>query len=390
MNNTDNMIFIGPINPFDSKISGTQNYVMNFLNSVNKTERVMLCGYTTIENVNKNIRSNIRFLPLVVYEKKKDRFLFPQTFKFILALYKRKKDTFLAQNVLHIQRLDFAIPFLFPSKKGKIVLYFHGAASKGYLTGKGLKSKIKGYIYLILEHLILPNVDKIVTVSKKDEEFYANKYPKEKEKIITIPIPINVDEFDIKAGKKDLRNRLGLNQDHKIILYVGRFSKVKGIDLIIRAFLDLNKEVPDVDLVLVGQGEEEGRLRELISSLRVKNVHFLRTLPHEDVPNILNCADVLAMASYTEGLPTILLEALACGLPVVSTDVGDIGNVVTSERIGFLLKNRSKEDYKNKLTSALKMSDEYKADRREVAERYSSNAMVKRIMKMHNELAGVI
>jgi glycosyltransferase involved in cell wall biosynthesis len=285
--------------------------------------------------------------------------------------------------------LDFTIPFLFPSKRGKIVVYFHGAASKGYLTGKGLKSHLKGHIYSLLEHLILPKVDKIVTVSKNDAGFYADKYPKEKEKITTIPIPIDLDEFYIKPDKRILQNIFGLNVDHKIILYLGRFSKVKGIDFIIRVFMDLNRNEPKTDLILVGKGEDEKRLKKMVADLNIKNISFLGALAHEDVPNIMNCADVLVMASYTEGLPSVALEALACGLPVVSTDVGDIDKILINEKLGFVVGQRNEEEYKKKLIKALKISDEFKEERHDAATIYSAPKISQRIIDLHKDVGKI-
>jgi len=249
----NNIVIIGDINPFGLKVGGTGYYILNFLNAVNSNENVLLYGYTTANNVNKQIKNNIKFRPLLVYKEEKKRYRLPQTFKFIFKIYENRKEILSMGRVFHVQRIDHAIPFLFPSKKGKIVVYFHGTASKGYLTGQGIKSKLKGCIYLILEHLILPKADKIVTVSGKDKRFYIDKYPETRNKIVTIPTPIDLDIFKIKTDKKALRSKYGLDEKHKIILYAGRFSKVKRIDLIIKAFVNLNQELPGTDLILVGQ-----------------------------------------------------------------------------------------------------------------------------------------
>ncbi|UCE73106.1 MAG: glycosyltransferase family 4 protein [Methanomassiliicoccales archaeon] len=382
-----NLVIIGPINPFDSKISGTRNYVMNFLNSLSPNETAILYGHTTLKNSNRNtIKNNIIFYPLVVYPEKKERYYIPQTFKFIFKLYRYKNAILSKGNVLHIQRIDHTIPFLFPQKKGKIVLYFHGAASKGYLTGIGFKSKFKGIIYLMLEHLILPKVDKIITVSRKDERFYTTKYPYVSKKITTIPIPLDLNLFKVRNDKKTLCKKYGLDDRHKIILYAGRFSKVKGIDLIIKAFVNLNRVIPNTYLILVGKGEDERRLRKLISDLKATNIKFMGSLAHDEMPYILNCADVLVMASLTEGLPTIVLEALACGLPVVSTDVGDISSVIKNEKIGYLIEERNEDDLKDNLIRALVVSGKNKEERKEIAEKYSADSLSDRILQVHKKL----
>lgn len=381
------IVIIGSINPFGSRVGGTRNYVMNFLSSVDPDVNIVFYGFTTRDNVDKAIGENIVFSPLVIYEKEKETYHVPQTFKFILKLFERKNEILSKGKVLHIQRLDHTIPFLFPVKQGKIVVYFHGSASKGYLTGKGFKSKFKGFLYLILEHLILSKMDKIVTVSRRDGQYYHNTYPKVRDKIVTISIPLNLGEFRIIEDKKGLRRKYGLSEDHKIVLYAGRFSKVKGIDFIIDVFNTLNRDLPDTDLILVGQGEEEKRLRRLASNAQANTIKFLGSLSHEEMPYILNCADVLVMASQTEGMPTVILEALACGVPVISTKVGDVEHIIVNDRIGFIAAHNNMDDYNKKLIKALEISDKYKEDRVKVAAYFSSSSISRKIVKMHEDLA---
>lgn len=383
----DGIVIIGFINPFASRVGGTRNYVMNFLKSAGPDVNIALFGFTTRDNVGKSISDNIAFHPLVIYEEVKATYRVPQTFRFILKLFEIRDEILSTGKVLHIQRVDHAIPFLFPVKRGKVVLYFHGSASKGYLTGSGLKSKFKGCLYLILEHLILPRVDRIVTVSKRDEQYYTDTFPRVRNKIVTISIPLNMEEFRIMEDKKGLRRKFGLSEDRKIILYAGRFSKEKGIDFIIEAFDELNRDMPDTELVLVGQGKEEKRLRRLASDARADTIKFLGPLPHEEMPHILNCSDVLVMASETEGMPTVILEALACGVPVISTKVGDVEHVILNGKIGFIAAHGNIDDYKKKLLKAMTISDEFKEERIRVAASFSSSSISRKIVKMHEELA---
>jgi glycosyltransferase involved in cell wall biosynthesis len=383
----NNLVLIDQTDPFESRIGGMRFFVMNFLNSVDPSQKVLLCGSTTKDNAHKRIRSNVEFLPMVLYQRKKDRYIMPQTFRFGLGLLRNKNKILSFGDVLHFQRFDYSLPFIFPKKQAKCVVYFHGAASKGYLSGRGLKSKAKGIIYSILERLILPKVDMIVTVSHKDEEFYSRKYPSIRGKIMTIPIPVDLDEFKIMSNKSELRRKYGLDEHRKIILYIGRLSKVKGIDLIMESFSELNREDPDTELIIVGKGEDENRLRKIASQLNTKNVRFLGSVPHENVPEIMNCADVMVMASFTEGFPTVVLEALACGLPVVSTDVGDISRIIINEKIGFLVNKRRKEELQTKIIRAIKISNEYKLIRRGLAEKYSPKNISTMILDVHNEMA---
>lgn len=381
------IVIIAPVDPFQTVVGGTRNYVLNFIGAVQPDNKIVLCGYTDQANTGKRIHDNVEFLPVIVNRKRKGRRFIPQSLKFVLKLYTMRRAILSRGGVLHFHRFDYALPFLFPTKKAKIVVYFHGTASKGYLMGEGIRSKLKGTLYLLLEHIILPRIDRIITVSHNDEKYYRERYPRLKDKITTIPVPLNLEDFNIQNNRTVLRQRYGLPENGKVVIFAGRFSKVKGIDLIIRAFSLLNRDIPESHLLLVGKGEEEGNLRRLVSELNVKNVKFLGSISHEVMPEILNCSDVLVLASHTEGMPTVALEALACGIPVISTRVGDVPRIIRNERIGFLIDDRDVNEIKELMKRALDTTGSFKEERVEVAGEFSAMRLSGNILDIHEELA---
>jgi len=121
----------------------------------------------------------------------------------------------------------------------------------------------------------------------------------------------------------------------RIVLWVGRLDPVKGLDVLIRAFAPIARD-RQAHLLLVGEGEQRKDLERLVGELGLQqSVRFLG--PRTDVPSLLRIADVFAFPSRTEGLPNALLEAMAAGCPIVTTDVPGCRDLITNEETGILV-----------------------------------------------------
>ncbi len=130
----------------------------------------------------------------------------------------------------------------------------------------------------------------------------------------------------------DLRAAYGLPEDSVVLLAVGRLTRQKGIDVLVRALVLLPKTV---HAVILGVGEEEESLRALAKDLGVESQMHLVGIRH-DIPAVLKGADCLVMPSRWEGEPIVLLEALAAGVPVVGSDIPPLRKVIIEGVNGFL------------------------------------------------------
>jgi teichuronic acid biosynthesis glycosyltransferase TuaC len=132
------------------------------------------------------------------------------------------------------------------------------------------------------------------------------------------------------------RARLGLTGT--VLLMVGNLVALKGHDVVLRAL----REFSGACLLIIGEGREERNLRSLACELGIRDrVRFLGAMPQEQLPEYYGAADALVLASSREGWPNVLLEAMACGTPVVSTTVGGTPEIVAAPEAGVLVNERS-------------------------------------------------
>lgn len=190
---------------------------------------------------------------------------------------------------------------------------------------------------------VISETDKIVCVShalKTAAESIANpKYP-----ISVVYNGCDMKTFNFNQEIRiEYREKLGILMDQKVIVFVGALNKIKGVIELINAFMRLLPEYPGLHLILVGDGEEFLTIKKIISSDSLhKKIHLVGRQPHNEISNWLNAADIFVLPTHYEGLPNVVLEAMACGLPVIATRVGGIPEVVT-EDTGVLIPPKSTE-----------------------------------------------
>jgi len=179
-----------------------------------------------------------------------------------------------------------------------------------------------------------PLTDLTTNVSRAAVERYIQVGAVPKDKIMFMPNGIDIAKFkpDRVAGQR-LRNELGIKDDF-LWLAVGQFETAKNYPNMLRAFKVVVAIRPDAVLLLVGQGSLLEKTKKLANELGLEDkVRFLGI--RRDVPEVMNAADAYVMSSTWEGLPMVLLEAAACGLSVVATDVGGNGEVVLNGKSGY-------------------------------------------------------
>jgi glycosyltransferase involved in cell wall biosynthesis len=176
----------------------------------------------------------------------------------------------------------------------------------------------------------------VVTVSEALKKSLTRMGVSE-ERITVLPNGVDLELFK-PIDRGACKEHLGVNG--LTLLSVGQLNDFKGHDIAIRALAQLS----EVTLLIAGDGSGRERLRSLAKSRDVTHrVRFLGTVPHEELKNYYAAADALVLASAREGWPNVLLESMACGTPVIATNVGGIPEIVRTPEAGIIMRERTPE-----------------------------------------------
>jgi glycosyltransferase involved in cell wall biosynthesis len=161
------------------------------------------------------------------------------------------------------------------------------------------------------------------------------------DKISVLANGIDLENFKV-GDKSSARQQLDLSQDKTIILNVGGMSPVKGQKYLIEAIPEILAKDQNVQFIFVGDGEERKALEALVNACELTPyVLFTGMLKASEIPLWLHSADIFVLPSLSEGNPNVLLEAMACGLPIIATSVGGVPDMVRDEQEGLLVPPKS-------------------------------------------------
>ncbi|MDA8326969.1 MAG: glycosyltransferase family 4 protein [Nitrospiraceae bacterium] len=133
-----------------------------------------------------------------------------------------------------------------------------------------------------------------------------------------------------------LRERLGIGKENRVLMFAGTINASKGVFELLEAFFELSGQYPDLHQVFAGEGPEKGKAETIVSSRNAGGrIHMIGSQTHGEMPKWLNAADIFVLPTHFEGLPNVILEAMSCGLPVISTRVGGIPEVLKDGENGL-------------------------------------------------------
>ena len=191
----------------------------------------------------------------------------------------------------------------------------------------------KSAVFKLLDSLIYQRYQAVIAVSDEVRKALVNWLPHLGEKVVVVPNAIELERFNFsKSQIIDARLSLGISKEDIVALFAGRLATAKGLDVLLNALPHVSK--PNFKLLIAGSGPFEDEAKKQASNL-VDNVIFVGL--RDDIPLLLNVADMLILPSRWEGLPMILLEAMAARCPIITTPVGGIPEVITHNQTGWLV-----------------------------------------------------
>ena len=236
--------------------------------------------------------------------------------------------------------------------------------------------------HLWLDRLTHRMVDRYVCVSQSAAGFSAGVTRLPADKLVVIPNGVDMSRFT-SVPPADLAN-LGLS-GRRVVTFIGRLAVQKGVAELLATARDWLRRLPDCDLLIVGQGPLESTLRKQAQEAEIaQRVHFAGWRP--DIPAILAASSLLVLTSAWEGMPNVVLEAMAAGLPVVATQVEGVGELLGPEYQEQSVPYGNWEDFSDAVVRIL--SDRQRADRlgRENRRRTEQNYTIGRMVAAYQDL----
>jgi glycosyltransferase involved in cell wall biosynthesis len=174
----------------------------------------------------------------------------------------------------------------------------------------------------------------MIAISRAVEHFLVDVEHVPSSKVVCIPYGLDADAYARKSVSGRLREELAIG-DRPLVLFVGRMTAQKGVDILLEAFAKVEKERPQAFLALAGDGPLRIQLERQAAVLGLRNARFLgwRT----DIPNLMADADIFVMPSRWEGFGLTALEAMALAKPVVASRISALPEIIIDKETGFLV-----------------------------------------------------
>ncbi|MBW1921355.1 MAG: glycosyltransferase family 4 protein, partial [Deltaproteobacteria bacterium] len=216
-----------------------------------------------------------------------------------------------------------------------------------------------------------------------------------RDNIKIIPMGVDLGLFQERKCREKFGERS--TSYEQTILFVGRLIEFKGVEYLVRAIPKIRVSYPKAKVLVIGSGPEKARLVKLAEILNVQDsVVFKKEIPQEELPDYYCVADVVVLPSIhtrkgeTEGLGVVLLEAMACGVPVVGSNVGGIPDIIKHGETGLLAAEKDPEDLADKI---LKLVDDKRLRKRVienglklVRENFSWDVIAEKFLQVYREV----
>jgi glycosyltransferase involved in cell wall biosynthesis len=246
-------------------------------------------------------------------------------------------------------------------------------------------------LYNRIDRFCLPHYEAVISVSERlRAQCLACGVPAGR--CVLIENAIDLQQYERRTSRDEAKRALGIPPHRQVIGAVGRLSAEKGFDILIGAISHLLERGFDVDLIIVGEGDQRRPLETLISeSGHGDRIHLLGY--RSDTLGCYESMDIYALSSLSEGLPNVILEAMALRIPVVATGVGAVPQLIAHERNGLLVEPGDKVHLGIAVARLLSDADLRihlgEAGRRTVESRYSFERRMEQIRAIYDELLAV-
>jgi glycosyltransferase involved in cell wall biosynthesis len=347
-----------PFDPAGAKIGGIKSFVNDMLRVAPDDFEMEVVGCSE-DPVQRPVGRwgdlevgdrRVPFLPVLAIRDAHRRPRIPLSLTFTLAAVASRSAHRFGGRILQFHHPGVPSGFVMQRSPKVIVAHLNPAdIDRG--AGESRFARLPGLLHR-LEDVTLRQMDRIFVVNQAGLAFYRERHPSVADRVTFMPTWVDQAIFRPQTGAARLAARvallksLGLPFDAPdgLALFVGRLELQKDPMLLVESFAAATQTEHSIRLVVVGEGGlREAAERHAVELGVAARCHWLGARPRAEMPSLMNGSDALILPSRFEGMPITVLEALACGLPVVATAVGEIPLVVHDGRTGRLVGDHAPE-----------------------------------------------
>ena len=210
------------------------------------------------------------------------------------------------------------------------------------------------------------------------------------------PIHILSTGIDLKLFKKSKKNRLSLRKKLKIspkakvLIFVGRMGKEKNVTFLLKSIKEVSKKEKDVILLMVGDGPFLANLQKMAEKMKLEdNILFTKNIPHLKIPAYYQAADIFVFSSLTETQGIVILEAIACGLPVVALEDSAFKGIAVNNKNSFLIKKALPTLFAKKVIELINnpsLCQQFSKASQKIVDNFSEEKQAERLITIYKEL----
>jgi glycosyltransferase involved in cell wall biosynthesis len=335
--------------PWSPSIGGIQTIIRSFIKYAPDEFNIRLVGIEDDPKASMRVWREaefegkiIQFLPLFAIPDDNVRGIIPTTIKYTAALL----GHCYASDFVHFHRLEPTLASLkWPGEK---TLFIHNDIRK-QMTATGNNNAILWRrfpgVYFAIERTLVQQFDQIFSCNSESAAWYQQQYPLLADRVSFLKNTVDNKVFypwsaeECERARHELAQKLEISEDSQFILFAGRLHPQKDPVLLVQSLAALND--PKMHLLIAGEGELRDDIQSEIAQLGLsKQVTMLGPVTQKELSRFHRIASVFILTSSYEGLPLVVLEALACGTPVVTTRCGETPNLL-SVSSGVVVEERT-------------------------------------------------
>jgi glycosyltransferase involved in cell wall biosynthesis len=370
-NNTINVSIIYPADPLGNIPGGIDTCIKDIIRWSPNDIAFSVIGATT-DRVERPVdkwtecvlgKRTFQFYPVIAINQPGQQSKIPATLRYLVGLILHRPGNHC--DLMQFHRIEPTLMYL----KTEIpkVTFIHQDMQVLHNKSSDIRWSYVPWLYFKLENILIKRYDSVYVVHETAVKAYRLKYSQMASKIHFLPTWMNpkifypIDQEEKKRLQSDYRQRYHIKSTGPILVSIGRLDSQKNPERLIGSFAIVAKEFSDIHLVVIGDGVLRHQVERNVEKCSLtERVTFTGLLPNEGIGDWLRVSDMLVLSSDYEGMPRCVVEALGCGTPVATTDVGEVRRVVHSGVNGKIAKERTTVGLAEAIAQCLKNIEIYR------------------------------